>query len=109
MLTSVHGSSFLVEAAAKMTADGTRMYNRKQGFSYVARMPQSVEPWTNGGLCEVNSPPTAIFRYRTLQSLYRFSPRTSGWASVDDTVYRTYKTVDRIVLFAVRLTAKWKR
>ena len=27
-----------------------------------ARLPQSVEPWTNGGLCDVNSPPTAIFR-----------------------------------------------
>ena len=32
------------------------MYNRKQGFSYVARMPQSVEPWTNGGLCDVCQP-----------------------------------------------------
>ena len=50
-----------------------------------------------GGCVMWYSPPTAIFRYRTLQSLYRFSPRTSGWASVDDTVYRTYKTVHRIV------------
>ena len=57
MLTSVHGSSFLVEAAARMGQTAvTRMYNRKQGFSDVARMPQSVEPWTNGGLCDVCQP-----------------------------------------------------